>query len=228
VSHQLRRDLVAHLGVPEERFEVIPNGVDVTRMARADRSSARRALGAPDGALVVGSVGRLVPVKNYALLLRAFGRLAASTPGPVRLVLLGDGPERATLERAAAASGIASLVQLPGHRDDVPELLVGLDVFVLPSLNEGMSNTLLEAMAAGVPVVASDVGGNREIVEDDRSGMLFPSGEEAALLERLRRLAGDPGSRARLGKAGQERVMRDFSMGAMIRSYEALYERMAR
>lgn len=227
VSEQLRRDLVAHLGVPERRFEVIYNGVDSTRIMRADRGVARRALGAGGDDLVIGSVGRLVSVKNYELLLRAFARVAASR-ARVRLLLVGEGPERGRLERAAAEAGIASRTELLGHREDVADLLVGLDVFVLPSVSEGMSNTLLEAMAAGVPVVASDVGGNPEIVEDGRSGLLFPSRDEAALAARLARLLDDPSARDELGRAGRERVAREFSMGAMIDRYEALYERIAR
>jgi sugar transferase (PEP-CTERM/EpsH1 system associated) len=228
VSEQLRRDLTAHLGVPKGRFEVIYNGVDVTRLAGADRAAARRALGAADGELVIGSVGRLVPVKNYELLLRAFGRVEAATRAPMRLVLVGDGPERASLQRTAAAAGIAPRTTLLGHREDVADLWVGLDVFVLPSLSEGMSNTLLEAMAAGVPVVASEVGGNGEIVEDGRSGLLFASGDEPGLADRLTGLLEGPARRAELGRAGQDRVAREFTMSAMIRKYEALYERVAR
>jgi glycosyltransferase involved in cell wall biosynthesis len=228
VSAQLRRDLVTHLGISNGRFEVIYNGVDVARGVHADRASARRSLGATGDELVVGAVGRLVPVKNYGLLVRAFARVAASTRRPVRLVLLGEGPERAALQAAAAASGIAARTALLGHRDDVADLLAGLDVFVLPSVSEGLSNTLLEAMAAGVPVVASDVGGNREIVEDGRTGLLFASGEEAGLVERLTALVEDPAIRERLASAGRERVVSEFSIGAMIRNYEALYERVAR
>lgn len=228
VSQQLRRDLMTHLGVPGDRFEVIHNGVDVTRIARADRASARGVLGAAEGEIVVGSVGRLVPVKNYELLLRAFGRVAAAASTSLRLVLVGDGSERARLESVAAACGIGPRTAFLGHRDDVADLFAGLDVFVLPSLSEGMSNTMLEAMAAGVPVVASDVGGNREIVEDGRSGLLFASRDEAGLAERLKRLVEDPACRARLGEAGRDRVALEFSMGAMIRGYEALYDRVAR
>ena len=224
VSRQLRADLVTHLRVPEGRFEVIYNGVDVARIAAADRDGARRAMGVGDREVVIGSVGRLVSVKNYELLLRAFG----SVPAPARLVLIGEGPERAKLESLAASTGIAARTTFLGHREDVADLLVGLDVFVLPSRSEGMSNTLLEAMAAGVPAIASDVGGNREIIEDGQSGLLFTTEDDAGLLERLCHLVGDPARRAALGRAGRERVMRDFSMDAMIGKYEALYERVAR
>jgi glycosyltransferase involved in cell wall biosynthesis len=228
VSEQLRRDLVTHLRVSERRFDVIYNGVDTSRVGAADRGAARAALGAGPAEIVVGSVGRLVPVKNYELLVRAFGRVAGSRRTPLRLVLVGDGPERAALARAAVAAGVDRTTAFLGHREDVADLLVGFDVFVLPSISEGLSNTLLEAMAARVPVVASDVGGNREIVQEGRSGVLFASRDEAGLAERLAQIVDDPGLRAELGRAGRERVERRFSMGAMIESYEALYERVAR
>lgn len=223
VSEQLRRDLVKHLRVPEGRFDVVYNGVDVARLAGADRAQARRALGVADDEIVIGSVGRLVSVKNYALLLRAFGRVT----GPTRLVLIGDGPERAGLDALAATTGIAARTSLLGHREDVAALLVGLDVFVLPSLSEGLSNTVLEAMAAGVPTVASRVGGNGELIQDGFCGLLFESQDEEGLADRLIQLVRDPERRAALGRAGQERVMREFSMEAMLRKYEALYERVA-
>ena len=221
VSDQLRRDLVHHLRVPERRFEVIYNGVDVARIAGADRMRARRALGVNDHDIVIGSVGRLVSVKNYALLLRAFSHIAE----PAHLVLIGDGPERASLEALATAHGNAARTHLLGHREDVAELLVGLDIFVLPSLSEGMSNTMLEAMAAGVPTVASRVGGNSEIIQDQENGLLFESENERALTDLLVNLIAAPEHRAQLGRAGQERVMHEFSMRAMIQKYEALYER---
>jgi sugar transferase (PEP-CTERM/EpsH1 system associated) len=225
VSDRLRRDLALHLRIPGDRFDVIYNGVDMSRIAVADRAKARSALGAAEGEVVVGSVGRLVPVKNYESFLGAFARLSVSRP--VRLVLIGEGPERAKLEALAASRGITARVSLLGHREDVADLLVGLDVFVLPSRSEGMSNTLLEAMAAGVPAVASDVGGNSEIVRDGESGLLYPSGDEARLAQLLTDLIEQPARRSQLGRAGQERVMREFTMAAMISKYEALYERVA-
>ncbi|MFL6676813.1 MAG: glycosyltransferase, partial [Burkholderiaceae bacterium] len=178
VSGQLKSDLVKHIGMPEASVEVLHNGVDLSRFnvaARADapspaRTALRHEWGVPAGALVVGSVGRLVAVKNYGLLLRA----VAASGLDIHLVLAGEGPERAALTALAASLGIASRVHLLGHCDDVDRVLGAFDMFVLPSISEGMSNTLLEAMAAGVPPVASDVGGNGEIVRDGVDGRLFP------------------------------------------------------
>lgn len=222
VSEQLRRDMVHHVGVSPQRMEVIYNGVDVERFEQLKRSEARKLLGAAEGEIMIGSVGRLVAVKNYELLVRAFGRLAATG---TRLVFIGEGQERSKLEAAAAACGASARVVLLGHREDVAHLLPGLDIFVLPSLSEGMSNTLLEAMAAGVAVVASDVGGNGEIIVDKQTGLLFASGDEAGLQDRLATLLADPGRRAQLAEAGKSRAIGTFSMGAMVRGYESLYER---
>jgi len=230
VSGQLKTDLVRHIGMPEASVEVLHNGVDLSRFnvaARADapspaREALRRDWGVPAGALVVGSVGRLVAVKNYALLLRA---IASSGLDDVHLVLAGEGPERAALTALAASLGIASRLHLLGHSNDVDRVLGAFDVFVLPSFSEGMSNTLLEAMAAGVPPVASDVGGNGEIVRDGVDGRLFPSDDEAALRACLAALCRDEAARARLATAARERVLSTFDIRQMIERYEQLYER---
>jgi len=233
VSGQLKTDLVKYIGMPEASVEVLHNGVDLGRFDVAARAGAdagarerardalRREWGVPDSALVVGSVGRLVAVKNYALLLRA----AASSGLAIHVVLAGEGPERAALTALAASLGIASRVHLLGHSNDVDRVLGAFDVFVLPSFSEGMSNTLLEAMAAGVPPVASDVGGNGEIVRDGVDGRLFPSDDEAALRESLAALCRDAGERARLGAAARQRVLSTFDIRQMIAGYEQLYER---
>ena len=229
VSGQLKADLVKHVGLSAAAIEVLHNGVDLSRFNVAEpapaharaREALRREWGVPDGALVVGSVGRLVAVKNYGLLLRAI----ASSGLDVHVVLAGEGPERAALTALAAALGIASRVHLLGHSNDVDRVLRAFDVFVLPSLSEGMSNTLLEAMAAGVPPVASVVGGNGEIVRDGVDGKLFPSDDESALAACLVALCRDDAQRARFAAAARERVHATFDIRHMIERYEQLYER---
>lgn len=223
VSEQLKRDLVREVGLSAARIEVLYNGVDLSRCVLIDRESVRRRLGAGVSDIVIGSVGRMVPVKNYPLLLRAVRGLAANAG--ISVVLVGDGPERTALTAMAQALGLGERVRFLGHRDDVFELLAAMDVFVLPSVSEGMSNTLLEAMSAGVPVVASDVGGNPEIVRDGIDGLLFPTADEGALRGRLQRVCADLPLRARLGEAGRERVLKGFGIEAMIARYEALYQR---
>ena len=229
VSGQLKTDLVKHIGMPEASVEVLHNGVDLSRFNVAAgagapspaRAALRREWGVPESALVVGSVGRLVAVKNYALLLRA----VAAGSLDIHLVLAGEGPERTALTALAASLGIASRVHLLGHSNDVDRVLAAFDVFVLPSFSEGMSNTLLEAMAAGVPPVASEVGGNGEIVRDGVTGRLFPSDAEPALRAGLEALCRDGAERARLGAAARERVLSTFDIRQMIERYERLYER---
>ena len=224
VSEQLKSELVRHTGIPCDAIDVLPNGVDLDRFVSQDlqgRNAQREAWGLGPRDLVIGTVGRLAPVKNHALLVRA----VASAGLPAHVVLVGDGPERAALGALAETLGIASRVRFVGHSDEVGRQLAAFDVFALPSLNEGMSNTLLEAMAAALPVVVSDVGGNLEIVRDGIEGLSFPSGDEQALAERLGRLCGDASLRAQLGRRARDRVAAAFSIGAMVERYEELYER---
>jgi sugar transferase (PEP-CTERM/EpsH1 system associated) len=214
VSNQLRKDMIREIRVSPAHFEVLYNGVDIERF-KADRTTPQR------NEIVIGSVGRLVQVKNYPLLLKAMARLPAGTRA--RLVLVGEGPERGTLERTIAELGLGDRAQLLGHREDVSDLLRGMDIFVLPSFSEGMSNTLLEAMAAGVASLASNVGGNGEIIEDELSGLLFPSGDIDRAAEQLTRLVADAELRVRLAHAGAARVRKEFSIEAMLRRYTLLY-----
>ena len=220
VSKRLRTDLTRELRVPEDRFEVLYNGVDIDafqpkRVARDSHRGTRP--------LRIGSVGRLVAVKNYALLLNAFARLPRGQS--VELVLVGDGPERSALEALARELGIADRVEFMGHRDDIPAVLKTLDIFVLPSISEGMSNTLLEAMAAAVPVLASDVGGNGEIIEAEQSGLLFRSEDTAHAVAQLTRLCESEELRHSISKQGVMRAQAEFSIHAMLNRYESLYQR---
>jgi sugar transferase (PEP-CTERM/EpsH1 system associated) len=216
VSRQLADDLVTHIGVRPGSFSVIYNGVDTSRFARGPGAH-----GDERDEVVIGSVGRLAAVKNYQLLLHAVALLPQDLRW--RLVLIGDGPERDTLERIARELGVDARVSLLGYRDNVPELLRELDVFVLPSISEGMSNTLLEAMAAGVAAIASDVGGNREIIESGRSGLLFAPGDPLSAAAAIEQLARDAQLRGRLASAGAQRAATTFGLPAMLRTYEDLY-----
>jgi sugar transferase (PEP-CTERM/EpsH1 system associated) len=220
VSKQLSADLDKHVGIPQSRIQVLYNGVDLERFGSGDRATARRLLGLQQTDLVIGSVGRLVQVKNYPLLLKA---VAALNQKDVIVVLVGDGPVRAALQALAKSLGLEQQVRFLGHRDDVTSLLAGMDIFVLPSFSEGMSNTLLEAMASGVACVASNVGGNPELISEGLDGYLFPSDDEAALTSHLQRLCLDADLRQQLGEAARARIVREFSIDAMIARYEELY-----
>ena len=218
VSRELAQAMVTEIGVAPDRFEVIYNGVDTQRF-NARPPGARQATRSP---VVIGTVGRLVSVKNYPLLLRAVQKLPSSLPWTLRFI--GDGPERAKLEALARELQIEARVEFLGHSENVAALLDDLDIFVLPSISEGMSNTLLEAMAAGVAVVASDVGGNPEIIEAGRSGLLFASGDVDGAARQIESLLADPSLRARIAAAGNARVHETFSMRAMLEQYQNLYK----
>ena len=224
VSEHLKRDLVTHVGLPASQIEVIYNGVNADKYP-VDKTATRGALGISDGDIVIGSVGRLAPVKNYDLLLRAVPGLRGRHE--VTVILVGDGPERARLEALAESLQIREQIRFLGHRDDVRDLLAAMDIFVLPSHSEGMSNTLLEAMASGTPVVTSAVGGNTEIVLDRRDGLIFPPDDLEQLHARLALLCNDEAYRKRLGEAGYARVSQAFGIRAMIAHYEQLYDRAA-
>jgi glycosyltransferase involved in cell wall biosynthesis len=213
---------VEDVGRPAAKVTTIQNGVDLDRFSRASRSEARAALGVPDDTLVVGTVGRLDPVKDQSGLIRAFAGALPFHPGAL-LMIAGDGPCRAELAGVVRSLGLEQRVRLLGERKDVPNVLAGLDVFVLPSIAEGMSNTVLEAMASGLPVIATQVGGNPEMVEDGVSGLLVPARDPGALTAALRSYLSDPHLRSLHGKASRERVFRDFSLARMNGAYDHLY-----
>lgn len=197
----------------------IYNGVDTAAFRPRERSGEGRGdLGIPEGAFVVGSVGRLDPIKNYPAFVEAARRLGARA----HFVLVGDGPERSRLEALAAGA-----VRFLGEREDVPGLFRAFDLFVLPSFNEGVSNTVLEAMASGLPVVATRVGGNGELVVEGRTGALVPPGDVEALAAAIRRYADDPPLALEHGAAGRARALERFSIEAMVRGYETVYRRVA-
>jgi len=227
VSDDLRRWLVETVHVAGRKVRTIHNGVDTRRFSDQDREGARRALGIDERARVVGTVGRLDPVKDHATLVRAFAGVVAARPEAV-LAIVGDGPCRAALETLIAGLGLGERVRLLGARADVASLLGGFDVFALPSIAEGISNTVLEAMATGLPVVATRVGGNPELVEDGVNGRLVPSRDPAALSEALESYLSDPLVRALHGKASRQRAVTQFDLPVMLEAYRTLYASLAR
>ncbi len=231
VSKDIAHWLRDRVGVPEPRIRQIYNGVD------GDRFSPMGSLPpdwpwpteGPERPLVLGTVGRLDPIKNQIGLLQAFAQLARA-PGahvaPLRLAIVGAGPEEGRLREAAHALGIAPHVWFAGARADAPALLRGFDIFVLPSLNEGISNTILEAMASARAVVAARVGGNGELIEDGVSGTLYDSEDADALVAAIRRYLDERALREAHGAAARERCIAQFSMEAMVRGYSDLYDRL--
>jgi sugar transferase (PEP-CTERM/EpsH1 system associated) len=225
VSRDLDRWLREDVRVPRAKVSTIPNGVDLSRFAQVGRPEAREAMGLASEAPVICTVGRLDPVKDQAGLIRAFAGLLPAHPEAV-LLIAGDGPCREDLTRVIAELGVADRVRLLGECRNVPEVLAAADVFVLPSIAEGMSNTLLEAMAAGLPVVATRVGGNPEMVEDGVTGRLVPIRDPGTLREALTAYVDDPHLRAVHGKASRQRAVECFSLERMCRDYVDLYRRL--
>jgi glycosyltransferase involved in cell wall biosynthesis len=221
VSEDLKRHLVRE-GFAPGRVEVIYNGIDIgPSPGPSSREAARRALGLPAEAFIAMAVGRLDPVKDYSGLVRAFARVLGHRRDG-RLVLVGDGPERPAVERAAAQLGIAHAVTLAGHREDVNALLPAADVFVNSSEFEGISLTILEAMAACLPVVATRVGGTPEIVSPE-TGVLVPAGDADALASALVAMAADAAGRRARGIAGRRAAEQRFSLDRMINQYLTVY-----
>jgi glycosyltransferase involved in cell wall biosynthesis len=198
--------------------------VDTRLFAPGGRPAARAALGIGSEHLVIGTVGRLDPVKDQVGLLKAFSRL---TDDPrAFLLIVGDGPCRQELEATIGALGLGDRVRLLGERDDVPAVLSAMDVFVLCSVGEGISNAILEAMATGLPVVATRVGGNPELVTDGSTGFLVEPRSPAGLAARLRRYLEDPMLPAHHGRAAREHAEAEFSLERMVGAYEQLYDRL--
>ena len=219
VSRHVRDRLAAGAGVPEHKLRVVPNGIDPATLARsADPALRTRLAGAPDRPLVL-TAARLSPQKAIDVLLSA----AALVPDAV-FIIAGDGPERSGLEARAHALGIAPRVRFLGARDDVPELLAICDLFVLPSLFEGLPLSVLEAMAAGKPVVATRIPGTDEAVADGETGLLVTPGDAPALAAAIRAFLSDPVRARRAGEAGQDRVRTQFSARAMVDGVAAAYE----
>ncbi|MCC6767262.1 MAG: glycosyltransferase [Deltaproteobacteria bacterium] len=209
------------------RTDVIPSGVDTNRFRPgADRAAAKAALGLDAATPVIGTVGRLEPRKGTATLIAAVHALG-DAGRTLAAVVVGDGPLRSEIERDVAARGLASRVRLLGDRADVREVLAALDAFVLPSRTEGMSNALLEAMAMGLPVVATTVGGNPEVVADGRSGLLVPAGDPDAMAAAVGRVLDDGALATRLGSAARRVVEERYGSRSMVRRLEAVYAAVA-
>ena len=230
VSHDLKKLHARTTGFAADRIHVVHNGVDGRRFfpAPSTRARVRGELGLSEDEFCIGCVGNLLPVKDHLTVLRAVESIAGHLGG-WRLIIVGEGSERPTLEAFIANHPeFEGRVLLTGTSDRVPELLQAMDVYVLPSLSEGISNSLLEAMSSGLPVIATDTGGNPEVVVDGESGLLFPVGGSARLAEQLMELHRRRDVRARLAQQAIRRVREEFSIDSMIRKYAQVYESLGR
>jgi sugar transferase (PEP-CTERM/EpsH1 system associated) len=223
VSAHLQHWLLERVRVRPEKVSVVRNGVDATRfkpLLQRDRVREQHGYGPAD--LVFGAVGRLTPIKDYRNLLEAFHMVSRRHPQS-RLIFVGEGLERPLLEEEVSHRGLADRVRLVGYRDDVTQWLGIMDVFVHPSLMEGMSNAVLEAMAVALPVVATAVGGTPEIVEHGVTGLLVPPATPSALSAAMMSYCGNDDVRVAHGAAGRERAEKDFPLTKMIAGYIGVY-----
>jgi glycosyltransferase involved in cell wall biosynthesis len=220
-SHGVRDFYVAH-GTPLERVRVIPNGVALPAPPSTTRRQALAELNLSENARLIGLIGRLWPQKRVKDAIWATDLLKVIRDD-VHLLIIGDGPQRDLLHRYRDQVRIADRVHFLGHRGDVPRLLPHFDVLWSASAYEGLSNVILEAMAAGVPVVATDIPGTRELVVANETGYLVPVGDRAALAKYTDRLLNDAGLSAHLAAAARERIEREFSVERMVARHAELY-----
>jgi len=223
VSDDILNLLSTHIRLPRRKVELIYNGIDTTRFRAAmDPRAAKQRLGIPAEALVIGTVGLFHAVKGHAYLLKATSHLL-SRFSDCYLVLVGDGPMRAELKRLGESLGISKRVIFTGMSDEVPMALSAMDVYAVVSTSEGLSMALLEAMAMGRPVVATNVGGNGEIIVDGENGLLVPPGDSNLLAEKLQSLLQDRELRQSIGENARRIVLERFSVERMAQSHEELY-----
>jgi glycosyltransferase involved in cell wall biosynthesis len=225
VSEDLKDFIVKTVGIPASRVQVIYNGVESgSPVSDAEIDRCRAELGLSAGDPVIGTVGSLYPVKGHRYLLDAMPTILRQYPNAV-LLLIGRGELEISLKEQTQRLGIEERVRFLGMRQNVPKLLAVMDVFVLPSLSEGLSLALLEAMASGKPVVATHVGGNSELIDHGRTGFLVQPEDARDLAANLLKLLSDPEKMQQFGRQAAERVRQHFSMGLMVDRYRDLYAR---
>ena len=227
-ARQILSGLAKCEGLDPLRMTWIPNGVDTRHYAPATlqrRIDARSVLGLHPDAIVFGCVARITPVKRHVDLLDAFADVRRNVP-QARLLLVGDGPGLPEIQAKIAELGLGEDVHLLSFRDDVADLLPAMDALVLCSSSEGMSNAILEAMACGLPVVATAVGGNLHLVQHEQTGLLVPPLDPISLAASLQWLAQSPLARKRMGLAARMRIEREFSLDSMVLAFDRLYRRL--
>jgi sugar transferase (PEP-CTERM/EpsH1 system associated) len=233
LSRDLAHYLSADIHVPGSRITQVYNGVDTQRFQPAAEGPIpiRNCPFDPAQHWMVGTVGRMQAVKDQVMLARAFVhalQLDPSLKARLRLVMIGDGPLRAQVQAVLQDAGVADLAWLPGERSDVADIMRGLHAFALPSLAEGISNTVLEAMASALPVIATDVGGNADLVVQGVTGDIISAADPLAMARRMLHLVHEPDQARLKGLAGRQRVESQFSMQAMVTNYQRVYDEQLR
>jgi glycosyltransferase involved in cell wall biosynthesis len=226
VSEAQKRDISGKYKIAgEKKVRAISLGLELSKFAGGGcHSGIRERFGISAGAIVVSIAGRLVPIKNHKMFLDAAKRLVASAPGlDVKFLVVGDGEQRPALERCSSESGLGDRVVFCGWQEDMCELYSGSDIIALTSLNEGTPVAVIEAMASGKPVVATDVGGVRDVVEDGVTGYLVASGDASGFSQKLMELASDKDKRESFGRAGRASVMSRYSKERLVGDIKRLY-----
>jgi sugar transferase (PEP-CTERM/EpsH1 system associated) len=225
VSDDLRSWLIDDVGISSAKVTQIINGVDTHRYSPSkERQSIKERLGIMPDYFVIGTVGRLDPVKDHETLLRAFQcALIRSENRKLVLIIVGTGPLETRLKVLSKELNISENIRFVGQQDDMQSLYQSMDIYVLPSIAEGISNTMLEAMASGLPVVASAVGGSVELIEDGKTGFLFNPGDYRLLTAKLSIYLGNASILQEHGTNGRKRALELFSLSKMVKEYERLY-----
>ena len=226
VAAACRDFLTTHESIPPEKISLVPNAIDLRRFSPGEvsRDEARARLGLPAGSRIVAGVGRLNPQKNFALFLDIAAQLAPRFPD-LHFLLAGDGPEEQMLREKASALGIASRVTFSGYVADTRLVYLAADVLLMPSRYEGLPMTLLEAMAMGLPVVASKLDGIAEVIGDGAEGFLVPSDDAALFVERTAALLADSELSSRISKNARAKIEASFSVERMTSAVEDIYDR---
>jgi L-malate glycosyltransferase len=227
VGLAVRQALIENEGISSETVDVVYNGIPLDKYTskNGQRAAVRDELGVSSDAFVVVQVARLDPIKDHASALRCFAQVAAGHP-PARFLIVGDGPERSKIVGLVRSLGLTDRVTLLGTRSDVHRILSAADVFLLTSKSEGIPLTVIEAMAARLPVVATNVGGMSEVVENERTGLLAPAAHDALLAQCIIRLAENAPLRESMGHHGRQRAEAMFSEDEMVRQYSTIYDSM--
>jgi sugar transferase (PEP-CTERM/EpsH1 system associated) len=225
VSEIHRRKVTDIVGFPHERIKAIVNGVDTEKFSPrpAIKKDMRAKLGLKRDSLCIGTVGSLRTVKNQMMLIRVCKTILPHFD-QVEVLIVGEGSLKTELIQEVSTLGFAEKIHFSGIKTNIPEIMNTLDIFVLPSLSEGMPNTVLEAMSCGVPVIATSVGGVPEVIEDEETGILIESQDEDALAMALKELIENQEKRLHLGIEGRKRVLSKFSLERMVSEYQLLYE----
>ncbi|HNP35724.1 MAG TPA: TIGR03088 family PEP-CTERM/XrtA system glycosyltransferase [Woeseiaceae bacterium] len=227
VSRDIAAWLSATVGINPAKIETIHNGVDLSYFGGG--GTQPRTNSSDTDSVVFGTIGRQDPIKGLDVFIDAIALVLKQEPdmrSMIRVIMAGDGPEHGRCVARCTALGLGEVIRLPGTVENVPSLLRDFDFFVQPSLNEGMSNTILEAMASGLPVVATDVGGNPELIRDTVDGSLVPPGDVPSLADRIICYARDAGLRETQGISAQQRAANEFSLDAMTQNYGEFYQRL--